>query len=87
MESAVVGKANRPRPGGIVVANPVGTIEGPGVQQDDVSTPHQYGLENNDLTSIHTKDDGTIMQAAGMEKSSTLQKKNTFMMDNDSDIE
>ena len=69
-------RANRPRPGGIQCANPVGTIEG--VAQDDVTTPHQYGLENNDLTSIHMKEDGSIIQAQG-EKSSTLQKKKTFM--------
>ena len=76
-------RANRPRPGGLQVANPVGSNAG--VQQDDVSTPHMYGIDNNDLTSIHTKEDGTIIQA-GVEKSSTLQKKKTFM-DQDSDIE
>ena len=76
---------NRPRPGGLLVANPVGTIEGPGIQEEDVKTPHQYGLHNNDLEQIHTLDDGTVVQA-GPEKSSTLQKKKTFM-DDDSDIE
>ena len=52
-------KVSRPRPGALACANPVEGTEASKVE--DPATPHQYGIDNNDLTSIHTKDDGTII--------------------------
>ena len=64
------------------MTNPNATEE---EEKIDPTTPHKYGLDNNDLTSIHTKEDGTIAHGE-VEKSSTLKKKKT-VLDTDSDIE